>query len=343
MEHEASRRDFLRTVGLVGVSGLAAGCSSQSGAQTAGTETTVPVSTQNGEVASISRSFLVELGMTSEFDPAAGEVLAGSPWSLSSEAALAVPMLLRSFTPSEDDVDEFADEVSRDVMPSAITRGVTSDPFSALMGTRISNPPDVLDIASAAMLAVLDGAELNLDLDFFHADPSESSSVRTISARSGLPVVEEDEESVITRANPKPPSITLNGWKFQVRSIEEASLGSCVKPPTKVKHFNVEIHHQRPNGSFRKVMNVHLGTYKDPSSKKRCFVMYENKLRDRKGKLRLTCWKVCLPKMSDLVEILVWVLAAAAVVALVVIAAKYILAIATAAAAILFPALLVLA
>ncbi len=278
MEYEAGRRDFLKVLG-VSLSGLAyAGCGSPSGAQTGATDTTVSggTTTTNGAVVSISHSFLIEPGMTSEFDPATGAVLSQSLWSLPSEAVAAAPMLLRSFTPSQNDVAQFADESSRDVMPSAITRGVTSDPFAALMGTSLSGGiPDVLDIAGSALLAVLDGVQLDLGLSFFHADPNQSSpALRTISTRSGLPV-EEDEGFAATRGNPAPSSVTLFGWRFQVRGIETASLGSCVKPPTKVTHFSIDVHHQNPNGSFKPVLNVHLGTYVDPSSRRRCFVLLE--------------------------------------------------------------------
>jgi hypothetical protein len=322
----------MKTVGLVGLSGLAVGCGSPSGAQTAATETTVPVgtTTTNGEVVSISHSFLIEPGMTSRIDPGTGEVLARSPWSLSSETASAVPMLLRSFTPREDEVDEFADEASQDVTPSAITRGVTSDPFAALMGVRLSNIPDVLDISGSALLAVLDGAELNLDLDFFHADPHQNSPVlQTISTRSGLPV-EEIEGSAITRADPK--SLDLFGWKFQFRSVHPGALGRCVR--TSVPHFNLEIHHRRTKSRFDKILNVHIGTYREAG--KRCFVLWENQRRKE------TCWKTCKPTLSDLVEMLKWVLVAAAVVAGVAIAAYLVTAIATAAAGVLFVPLLAL-
>jgi hypothetical protein len=243
-------------------------------------------------------------------------------------------MLLRSFTPSEDEVDEFANEASLDVVPSAITRGITNDPFSALMGIRLSGVPDVLDIAGAALDAVLDDAELELNLEFFHEDPSRSDlPPRVVSTRTGLPV-EEAEESAVTRANPKPPGVKLFGWSFRFRPVHSHPLGSCVKTPIEVKHFHIDVQHRRPNGSYRKVMDVHLGTYRQ--SGKRCFVMYENELLDKKGRPKNTCWKRCSPTLSDLVEMLAWVIAAAAVVAGVAVAGWTLAAIAAAVAAVLF-------
>ena len=128
-----------------------------------------------------------------------------------------------------------------------------------------------------------------------------------------------------------PPSVTMFGWKLQFRGPETHPLGSCVS--SNVTHFHVEVFRQNSRGRWDYILNVHLGAYR--SSGRRCFVLYNNTRP-------YVCWKVCSPTWNQLKQMFVWILIAAAVIAGVVLAAWIISAIASAAATVAWPALLLL-
>jgi len=315
MESKDDRRNFLRFVGIASVTGFANGCGSQSSAQD---NSGAPKTTQT-----LDHTFLVDPGVTHEIESASGEVVRESFWTVPKEMEIALPMLTRSFVPNLRDVQDFADNTALGQTPLVIARGVAADPFTALMGTALSGVPNVMHIAGNAGLAVVDRADLDLSLAFFHSAIGQSFAPFTCSTdvMLGLPVQKIEKQARLL-TNAPPPGITLYGWKLQFRGPDKPHpLGTCVSTP--VTHFNVDVHHQEPNGSFTPVLNFHLGTYRDGS--RRCFVLWEN--------IQLNvCWRICSPTQQDLVQMAKYMLVAAAALAAVAIAGWIIAAIAEAVA-----------
>ena len=331
MENMLDRRGLLGFIGMAGITGLVGGCGGQSEAEN--TSNANPGSSTPRTVQSFEHTFLVDPGVTREIDGASGAVIRESFWAVPKEMQAAVPMLTRSFVPDLVDIQDFSEKATQGQIPTVSVRGVAGDPTAALMGVTLSGVPDVMDIASNTALAVIDGDELDLSLAFLHRGIDQSTTPITRATRvvSGLPV-EDLGEQAITRANPPPPGITLYGWKLQFRGPDTHEFGKCLAKP--VTHYNVDVHRQQPNGSFTPVLNFHLGTYRDGS--RRCFVLWESE------RLKI-CWKTCSPTQQDLVQIVKYMLTAAAAIVGVAIAAWIVAAIAEAAAAVLFIPLLLLA
>ncbi len=110
--------------------------------------------------------------------------------------------------------------------------------------------------------------------------------------------------TIRVRKNGNPPSFTLFGWRFQLERVEDQPLPECVVKP--ITHYKLNVLRQRRNGSFKWVLQVILGAYRNRDGTV-CFVLQETVHSH-------ICQKICSPKRLDLAQVFRWVLALAAVV-----------------------------
>jgi hypothetical protein len=271
-------------------------------------------------------------------------VLQYVPWGIPAEYEALLPKLVSPLSVSLSEIEEWAmtrcDEVC--IIPENLASPNPNwDAFESAMNVPIVGLPNMSDLIGKVITTIVDGASLDLSLEFLYDSRLEQAR------KIYLPLVQShafqqgeiaaiEPPSLVTgtnllAGNPPPPSVAMFGWKLQFRGPATHPLGSCVS--SEVTHFNVEVGRQNLRGGWDHILNVHLGTYR--SSGRRCFVLYNNTRP-------YVCWKVCLPTWDQFKQMLVWILIAAAVIAGVVLAAWIISAIASAAATVAWPALLLL-
>jgi len=297
------------------------------------------VRASSGTTEVVNATFILDQRTISQVNTQTNQVLQYVPWGIPAEYEALLPKLVSPLSVSLSEIEEWAmtrcDEVC--IIPENLASPNPNwDAFEAAMNVPIVGLPNMSDLTGKVITTIVDGASLDLSLEFLYDSRLEQAR------KIYLPLVQShafqqgeiaaiEPPSLVTGTNllagvSPPPSVTMFGWKLQFRGPETHPLGSCVS--SNVTHFNVEVGRQNLN-----ILNVHLGTYR--SSGRRCFVLYNNTRP-------YVCWKVCLPTWDQFKQMLVWILIAAAVIAGVVLAAWIISAIASAAATVAWPALLLL-
>jgi hypothetical protein len=343
---EIDRRDFLK-IGIGSLAGLAA--SQVLPLTNQANQGSVRASSGTTEV--VNATFILDQRTISQVNTQTNQVLQYVPWGIPAEYEALLPKLVSPLSVSLSEIEEWAmtrcDEVC--IIPENLASPNPNwDAFEAAMNVPIVGLPNMSDLIGKVITTIVDGASLDLSLEFLYDSRLEQAR------KIYLPLVQShafqqgeiaaiEPPSLVTgtnllAGNPPPPSVAMFGWKLQFRGPATHPLGSCVS--SEVTHFNVEVGRQNLRGGWDHILNVHLGTYR--SSGRRCFVLYitNNKLPNNK-RLKF-CWKVCSPTWDQLKQMFVWILSAAAVIAGVVLAAWIISAIASSAAIVALPALLLL-
>ncbi|WP_169238377.1 hypothetical protein [Candidatus Roseilinea sp. NK_OTU-006] len=336
---ELNRRDFLK-IGIGSLAGLAAGQFLPMTDQAS--QGIVRASPGTTEV--VSATFILDQRTISQVNIQTNQVLHYALWGIPGEYEALLPKLVSPLSVSLSELEEWAMTRCNEVcgIPENLASPSPNwDVFESAMNVPIVGLPNMSDLIGKTITTIVDGASLDLSLEFLYDSRLEQAH------KIYLPLVQlhafQHEATIATIEPPRvetgahlitvapPPSVTMFGWKLQFRGPETHPLGSCVSQ--NVNHFHVEVFRQNPSGRWDYVLNVHLGAYR--SSGRRCFVLYNNTRP-------YVCWKVCSPTRNQLKEMFVWILIAAAAIAGVVLAAWIISAIASAAATVAWPVLLLL-
>jgi hypothetical protein len=290
----------------------------------------------NRDAAIVGGAYVLDARTISLYSPQTGEISGGALWGISSAFQKAASLLALPLSMSLVELEAWVDghcgdSCAASLAPSIVTPGTA---FEAAMQVPISGVPNMSDLIGSAVVAIADGAPLDMSLQFLYASSLElthSVALPIIQVGLGGSPGAPAAPYPIPAGNPPPPSITLFGWKLQFRGPETHSLSNCVTVP--VNHFHVEIQRQTRPGKWDYILNLHLGTYR--SSGRRCFVMWNN-YEPR------FCWKTCGPTWDELRRMMLVALTAAAAIAGVALAAWVAALIAGSAATALFPAMLLL-
>jgi hypothetical protein len=336
---EIDRREFLK-IGIGSLAGLAA--SQVLPLTNQANQGNVRASSGTTEV--VNATFILDQRTISQVNTQTNQVLQYVPWGIPAGYEALLPKLVSPLSVSLSEIEEWAmtrcDEVC--IIPENLASPNPNwDAFESAMNVPIVGLPNMSDLIGKVITTIVDGASLDLSLEFLYDSRLEQAR------KIYLPLVQShafqqgeiaaiEPPSLVTGTNllagvSPPPSVTMFGWKLQFRGPETHPLGSCVS--SNVTHFHVEVFRQNSRGRWDYILNVHLGAYR--SSGRRCFVLYNNTRP-------YVCWKVCSPTWNQLKQMFVWILIAAAVIAGVVLAAWIISAIASAAATVAWPALLLL-
>lgn len=338
---ELNRRDFMK-IGVGSLVGLATGQLLPSvNQQQLGI---VRASSSAIEVAN--GTFVFDQRTISQVDAQTNRVLSSALWGIPSEYEALLSKLTSPISISLSELEEWV--ITRCNETCSVPENLTSpNPdwgvLETVMNVPIDGLPNISDLTGKIITTIADGVQLDLSLDFLYNSQLEQAyEVYLPLVQSGVfqqetTITTVKPPNLVTGADviaavPPPPNITMFGWKLQFRGPETHPLGDCVSQ--NVTHFNVEVFRQNARGRWDYVLNVHLGAYR--SGGRRCFVLYNNTRP-------YVCWKICSPTWNDLKQMFVWILVTAAAIAGVVLAAWIISAIAGAAAAVVWPALLLLA
>jgi hypothetical protein len=338
--NEFNRRDFMK----LGVGSLAGLTSGQLLSLASQAQPGIVGAAQS--TAELNGTFLFDQQLISQVDVQANRVLESVYWGIPVEYETLLPKLASPLSVNLNELEAWVAAKCNDetcVTPETI---ITPNPdwgiFETAMNVPVAGVPNISDLIGKTMTTIMDGAPLDLSLDFLYNSQLEQGQ------KIYLPIIQNgvaQQETTITTISPPdlitganqiaaaPPNITMYGWKLQFRGPETHPLGSCVSQP--VTHFNVEVFRQNSKGRWNYIFNAHLGAYR--SGGRRCFVLWNN------VRPYVVCWKICSPTSNQLKEMFKWILIAAAAIAAVALAAWIISLIASAAAAVTFPALLLLA
>lgn len=278
--------------------------------------------------------FFIEPGMTMRLNQERSQIVDFYPWFVSSEFKYLVPDLLSPIVFNQEEVETWLQERIEGFPADAQEKRIKRNPLDSIIQVPIKGSVDVMDIIGEIVLSLSQRRKLNLTLGFLHLFEQERNVLfeNKVLNHTSIPIIETptflQHNGDILEKN---VAVTLYGWKFQFRGPDTHSLGWCVG--TNVKHFHVELFRETTPGRFEYVVNFHLGTYKNGGS--RCFVLWEN------TRWRI-CWKKCAPTRSDLVEMFKAIIIAAAALVGIALAGWVVIAIAEAAAAVIFLPLLLL-
>lgn len=190
--------------------------------------------------------------------------------------------------------------------------------------------PNFLDFLGAAVPYIQNGGQIELGLNYgikesllgFEQPPEALLRLAEQVRASQLPGDLNPQLQIVT------PSVF--GWRFIFRGPETGRFGWCDNRD--IRHFNAELHYQTGNNPTNKVVNFHLGSYRQGSQL--CFALWENKRF-------FWCWKSCTPTYSQIKSWMKAVITAAAAAVGIALAAWAVEVIATAAAGAIFALLLI--
>lgn len=286
---------------------------------------------------SLSYAYYVDNDSISGFIPERNQRLSPSTLSATDGTDILKSGLATSAPLNLPDLESWAEAIqTSERTASSLLASGKVDSFAKSMGLDIHGLPDFTDVIAASVISLTDERKLNLALDFVSAPELERV------APAPQPRVHNKNQADRSIVTPTPvtpsvgilgvpPNVEIFGWRFQFRGVETHSLGDCVTAP--VTHFHLEVFRALGGGRYQYASKFHLGTYRNQGS--RCFVLWSNYWPR-------VCWRVCQPSRDDLVRMMKWLVAAAAVIIGVALAAWIIAVIAEVLATAIFIPLLLL-